>query len=311
MLTRHHTPLGPYFGWFLASNILVRFFLIKKSRDGLLGKSVTRGHTLAHWQVYIGAILTIPLIMVKLFFRLVGSIFFNIMFIARIDTPVFSAGWEGWDSGYSVYVAFLLNDHEMSNPVLLSFCRHALLSTWTGPQEATTQAMWCCIKGSGGGNDEEDQQGLLAAHDGSDGDGSDGDGSDGSEAYADAGEGEGGDGVQVVADGLTGEQRRNKRSRARTRWFLALTLTRNPVLIPKRKHYLVKREKQSLAGRVAGVVRAGAAQATQAAGKRLASVHLTKRLSQVKSSVKTAILNKTDGGKAGNSSVAGGRAAVV
>ena len=45
---------APYLIWMVASNIAVRWFLIKKSRDGLLGRSVTRNHTLAHWQFYIG-----------------------------------------------------------------------------------------------------------------------------------------------------------------------------------------------------------------------------------------------------------------
>ena len=223
-----------------------------------------------------GTIMTIPLIMVKLFFRLVGSIFFNIMFIARVDTPVFSAGWEGWDSGYGVYVAFLLNDHEMSNPVLLAFCRHILLSTWAGPQEATTQGAWCCIKGKGGGstggNVGGEQQRLLAngEDDDSESDGSESDSSDGSGVYADDADDDDGAAATVVADGLTVGQRQNRRRRARTRWFLALTLANNPVLIPKRKHFLVQaaKGKTSFAGHVAGVVLSGAAQATQAAGKR-------------------------------------------
>ena len=81
------------------------------------------------WLEYVGTILAIPTIMVKLSFRIVGSIFFNVMNMARVDTPVFSAGFEGFDAGYSAYIAMLLHDHDTSHPVVLAFCRHMLLTT--------------------------------------------------------------------------------------------------------------------------------------------------------------------------------------
>jgi hypothetical protein len=85
----------------------------------------------------------------------------------------------------------------------------------------------------------------------------------------------------------------DKRRRARTRWFLAITLANNTVLIAYRKHRLVKTNKQSFAGRWTGQLRAGVGAATHAAARGVKSLHLSKKLSNVKSA--NGIVRSSDG----------------
>ena len=48
-------------------------------------------------------------------------------YLARVDVPVFIG--VGGDPGYITYVSFLMNEHETTNPVVITFCRHLLLDS--------------------------------------------------------------------------------------------------------------------------------------------------------------------------------------
>lgn len=171
-----------------------------------------------------------------------GIIIFH-LYEGQVDHSVFSSGFEHMDGGYSTYIAFLLNDHEVSHPVLLAFCRELLMPLYSG--------------GTGMGKGCFDGPGSY-----------DSDGSD--DGYANS-SGTGAGDAQPMQD--LGQETSLasilRKKRARTRWFLAITLARNRQLIRLRKNHLCKKVKKaglaskafSTIGR--GIKRAGISAATK------------------------------------------------
>ena len=171
-----------------------------------------------------------------------GIIIFH-LYEGQVDHSVFSSGFEHMDGGYSTYIAFLLNDHEVSHPVLLAFCRELLMPLYSG--------------GTGMGKGCFDGPGSY-----------DSDGSD--DGYANS-SGTGAGDAQPMQD--LGQEKSLasilRKKRARTRWFLAITLARNRQLIRLRKNHLCKKVKKaglaskafSTIGR--GIKRAGISAATK------------------------------------------------
>ena len=231
--------------------------------------------------------------MVKLSFRIVGSIFFNVMNMARVDKPVFSAGFEGFDAGYSAYIAMLLHDHDTSHPVVLAFCRHMLLTVWS-PQRIKSLPLRPQCGGahirSGTESDyneveaDDDKRDLLSHNAADD---SAGPTTDDEEVMSDGHTASTKSGINVmpaVSTMLTSAKRR-----ARTRWFLAITLANNRGLIASRKHRLEKfTHGRSFASRMKSGIRASAVDATQ----KVRSFHLPEKLS----SIHSAVIRKTRGG---------------
>lgn len=64
----------------------------------------------------------IPLVTIKGIIRVAKAAFISFAFIGRCDVSLMVKGLEKKDSAYSSYVAFLINDHQVSHPVLVQFC---------------------------------------------------------------------------------------------------------------------------------------------------------------------------------------------
>ena len=67
-------------------------------------------------------VLFIPLVTIKGIIRVLKAMFVSMAFIGRCDVSLMVKGLETKDAAYSSYVAFLLNDHQVSHPVLIQFC---------------------------------------------------------------------------------------------------------------------------------------------------------------------------------------------
>ena len=228
--------------------LLIHAFLLDswKSKGG---HAVTRNHPLFFLIDYIFMSASIPIVIVRLSYRILGSVGLMFVFLSRVDVPVFVGGLEGMDPGYVTYVAALTNEHDTTHPVLVTFCRHLLLAAAerlggvgmrakvmdrsddeeaagaADPHEAGTA-------GSSGGSRGKKSRGFFTLH---------ANNPDTENEYDDE------------YDDTSSSSRQNtlltptwgdgassffQSHRIKVRWALAVTLANNPQLIRLRKHHL-------------------------------------------------------------------------
>ena len=130
-----------------------------------------------------------------------GKAVFSILtYMSRADVSLMVKGEEHKDPAYVAYVSFLLNDHAISNPVLISFCRMMLetQASFESPVRSTKRPR--PPRGSITSGDDDER--LL------------------------------------VVDSLARDTLSGAGKRVRTRWCVLVTLSNNPTLIRFRKHHL-------------------------------------------------------------------------
>ena len=176
-------------------------FVVVRYTAGSGHQVVTRNRGSWFWYETATIIFFIPLIITKFTSRFIKAVFSVMVYMSRVDVSLMVRGSEHRDPAFVSYIAFLLNDHAVTNPTLMCFCR-ILMSGQKRRQELL----------SAGGNRQQ-QQSIQAEHD-----------SD-NEALLPLDD-DPGAGSSVISNV------------ARNRWWLALTLTRNPGLVRCRAQHL-------------------------------------------------------------------------
>eukprot|EP00055_Hartaetosiga_balthica_P016677 m.106392 g.106392 ORF g.106392 m.106392 type:complete len:733 (-) comp9151_c0_seq14:99-2297(-) len=175
------------------------FFLVNKSSVGIRNRALFHIVDLIFFvfNAIYGALLFIK--------RWLYAMVFSVLFVSRMDVTSLPAGVEHWDASYSAYVGFLLVDAYYSNPSLITFCRILLdtLPSYSG------EILHKC------GGVKQVQAMKKMDHCLS--------------------------GIVNEGSSLSAEDRSSpkddlkRRKVARNRWFLAVTLMRNPSLIHHRR----------------------------------------------------------------------------
>ena len=170
---------------------------------------ITRNRFFFMWYETAAMLIYIPLVTTKFIGRFVLMVLSGLVYMSRADVSLLVKGQEHRDPAFRSYISFLLNDHAISNPVLVSFCRALLRcqklrnAQSKGPRREDSDVNTSLVQVADGEDDK--------------------------------------DAAGAGASGMTEAERVS--ARARTRWFLLLTLSRNPTLIWSRKHKLIAKEK--------------------------------------------------------------------
>ena len=184
-------------------NVLVVNFVFT---SGTKHHVISRNRGFYFWWETFSIILLIPLVLTKYISRFGKAVFSVLTYMSRADVSLMVKGEEHKDPAYVAYVSFLLNDHAISNPVLISFCRMMLETRRVSSSESPARFTKRLRPPGGSINGCED------------------------ESYDD-------DELLLVVD-LARDTRSGAGRRVRTRWCVLVTLSNNPALIELRKHHL-------------------------------------------------------------------------